>query len=184
MVRDPIGSDHCSGRGVSEPGLRGGEVDVVESRIVGRGTPTTLLLCLGVSSLGPRVVASPGGSLSFFPFTAGPFRRMKFRRIFRFYRGYLLGRIIHQFSVATFRASIASAHFRSHILRFQSLYSFREVIYDRKVKRSGFELDLVPHEFCPFVPSGVYPTHKIEVVDVFEGAEVRTLLSSMRKYEV
>ena len=91
---------------------------------------------------------------------------------------------VQQFAVAMLRASIAFASFRNHIFRFQSFYSFREVVYDPQVKRSGFELDLVTHEFGPFVPSGVDPADEIEVIDMFECAEVCTLLSSVRKCEV
>jgi len=76
------------------------------------------------------------------------------------------------------RDHVSRVAFLNHILRFQSFYSFREVVYNPQVKRSGFELDLVPHKFGPFVPSGVDPAHEIEVIDVFECAEVRALLSS------
>ena len=107
------------------------------------------------------------------PFAAGLFCGRKLgQTLLRLYQG----GSIQQFAVATFRTPVAFASFFGHILRFQSLYSFREVIRNPQVKRSGFELDLVPHEFCPFVPSGIDPAHEIEVIDVLECAEVCTLL--------
>jgi len=91
---------------------------------------------------------------------------------------------IQYLTAATFRVLITSVSFRIRIFRLQSLHDLREVIHDPQVKRSGFELDLVPHQFGPFVPSGVDPPHEIEMVYVFECAEVRALLNFVRRNRV
>lgn len=75
-----------------------------------------------------------------------------------------LGRFILDLSVTRFRIS---ATFRVHLLRLRPLHGLREVVRDAQIKRGGFELNLVSHEFGPLVPSGVDPAHEVEVVDVF-----------------
>lgn len=44
-----------------------------------------------------------------------------------------------------------------------------------EVERPRLEFNLPPSKLGPFVPRCVNPAHEIEVIDIFEGAEVRSL---------
>ena len=61
----------------------------------------------------------------------------------------------------------------------------RQHIRNTKIKRRRPELDFLPHDLCPFVPSGVDPPYEVEMVDLGEGAEVCALkcLTIERKKE-
>jgi len=51
----------------------------------------------------------------------------------------------------------------------------RQHICNTKIKRCRPKLDFLPHDLCPFVPSGVDPPYEVEMVDLGEGAEVCAL---------
>ena len=106
------------------------------------------------------------------------------RGLLRFSLGHPMWCCIQYLTVATFRVLITSVSSRIYVFRLQSLHDLREVIHDPQVKRGGFELDLVSHQFSPFVPSGVDPPHEIEMVYVFECAEVCALLNFVRRNRV
>lgn len=57
----------------------------------------------------------------------------------------------------------------------------REVVRNTEVEGRGFKLDLAAGELCPLVSRGVDPADEIEVVHVFECAEVCALLPLKRK---
>jgi hypothetical protein len=94
------------------------------------------------------------------------------RSLFRFTLNSPLKRTVQYLPMSALRALTS---LRIHLFRFQPLDSFRKVICDPQIKGGRFELDLVPHEFSPFVPGGVDPAHEVEVVDVFQRAEVCAL---------